>query len=125
MARDDLRTAERLRRKMGREARTQSVATRFTKAEEVELLKAAEKQGMTLREWTRGALLREARRPDDDPVFTEVIATRMLLNMTLKKLLLGEHCTDSEYRAVLDEVRTAKRESARVVMAQYRPPVEP
>ena len=81
---------------------------------------------MTLREWTRGALLREARRPDDDPVFTEVIATRMFLNMALQKLLLDQECTDADYRAMLDEVKKTKRETARTVMAQqYRPPVEP
>ena len=40
-----LNLEERLRRKMSRPARTQSVATRFTKDEELELLKAAEKEG--------------------------------------------------------------------------------
>ena len=101
MATNDLGIAERLRRKMGREARTQSVVTQSTKAEEIELFKAAEKQGMTLREWTRGAPLREARRPDDDPVFDEVIATRLLLNTALQKLLLVQECTDKDNRAML------------------------
>jgi hypothetical protein len=35
----------------GRDSRTQSVATRFTRAEEQALLKKAEANGQTLREW--------------------------------------------------------------------------
>jgi hypothetical protein len=37
----------------GREARTQSIATRFTRADEQVLLKRAEASGKNLREWAR------------------------------------------------------------------------
>ena len=40
----------------GREARTQSIATRFTRAEEQALLKRAEASGKNLREWARDEL---------------------------------------------------------------------
>jgi repressor of nif and glnA expression len=50
----------RLLRNRGRESRTQSVATRFTRAEERELLKKAEASGQNLREWAREVLLRNA-----------------------------------------------------------------
>ena len=44
----------------------------------------------------------------------------------LGNLLLNQKCADKDYRAVLDEVKKTKRETARTVMAQgYRPPVEP
>ena len=48
----------RLRRIKGREPRTQSVATRFTRSEEQVLLRRAEANGQNLREWARDVLLR-------------------------------------------------------------------
>ena len=48
------------RRIKGREARTQSIATRFTGSEERALLARAEANGQTLREWARDVLLRIA-----------------------------------------------------------------
>ncbi len=119
MATDDLGIAERLRRKMGRPARTQSVATRFTKDEELELLKAAERQGHTLREWTREALLREARRPEDDPILTEIIATRVFLNNALRALILDEKWTPEKFQAFLQEVRNSKRQVTRDLLTTY------
>jgi phytoene/squalene synthetase len=107
---------------MGRPARTQSVATRFTKAEEAELLKAAEKEGKTLREWTRDALLREARQPADDPVFTELIAMRIFLNNALRMLLAGKNLPDERFEELMEGVRQEKRNTARKTMKQYAPP---
>ena len=118
---DDLGIAERLRRKMGRPARTQSVATRFTTDEELELLKAAERQGQTLREWTREAMLREARRPPDDPTFTEVIALRVVLHNMLKSLLTGQMMTEEGFERLVQDLRKEKRQIAREVMATYAP----
>lgn len=125
MADNDLGIEERLRRKMGRDARTQSVATRFTKAEESELLKAAEREGKTPREWTREILLREARRAQDDPNFTETVAIRSLLNLALRPLLLGEKMTPEQFSSMLTIVRTEKRQMAREVMQQYIQPEKP
>ena len=122
MAQDDLGIAERLRRKMGRPARTRSVATRFTEAEEKDLLGAAEKEGMTLREWTREALLREARRPQEDPIFTEIIATKIFLNNALRALLTGQKMTAEQFDSLTDNVRKSKRRSAKEVLKQYTEP---
>ena len=119
MSETRLSLEERLRRKMGRPARTQSVATRFTKGEELELQKAAEREGKTLREWTREALLREARRPEDDPVFTEIIAIRVFLNSAVRALSLGETWTEEQFDALTATVKKEKRQAARELMAQY------
>ena len=119
MADNLLNLEERLRRKMARPARTQSVATRFTKDEEIELLKAAEREGKTVREWTRDALLREARRPADDPTFTEVVALRMLLNIVLRPSENGQPMTPGDFSKTLQEVRQKKKIAAREVMQQY------
>ena len=114
-----LNLEERLRRKMARPARTQSVATRFTKDEELELLRAAEKGGKTVREWTRDALLREARRPEVDPVFTELIASRVLMLNALRGLLLHENWTAETFQKLTDTIRKDKRKMASEVMQQY------
>ena len=47
-----------LRRIKGREPRTQSIATRFTRSEEQVLQKRAQATGQNLREWARDVLLR-------------------------------------------------------------------
>ncbi len=104
---------------MARPARTQSVATRFTKDEELEVLEAAEREGKTVREWTRDALLREARRPSDDPAFSEVVALRMLFNIALWPTEDGKAKTAEDFSKALREVRQKKKLAARKVMQQY------
>ena len=104
---------------MARPARTQSVATRFTKDEELELLMAAEREGKTVREWTRDVLLREARRPAVDPVFTELIAARVLMLNALRGLLLHENWTAESFQKLTDTIRKDKRKMASEVMQQY------
>lgn len=110
---------ERVRRKMARPARTQSVATRFTKDEELEVLEATEQEGKTVREWTRNALLREARRPSDDPIFSEVVALRMLFNIALRPTEDGKAMTSEDFSKALQELRQKKQLAAREVMQQY------
>ena len=53
MGTNSVQIENRLSQRKGREARTQSIATRFTKAEEQALLKRAEASGKNLREWAR------------------------------------------------------------------------
>lgn len=119
MATDSLGIEERLRRKMGRPSRIQSVATRFTEDEAALLTRVAQRDGKTLREWAREVLLREARRTDDDALFTEVVATRMLLNNVLLPLANGQKITPEGFAMIMANVRTEKRKAAREVMQQY------
>jgi hypothetical protein len=78
---DSLGIADRLRRTKGRDSRTRSLASRFTPAEERELVAAAASEGKFTAEWTRDALLRAARaRSTDGAVITELVALRMLLS---------------------------------------------
>jgi hypothetical protein len=119
MATDSLGIEERLRRKMGRPSRIQSVATRFTEDEAALLTRVAQRDGKTLREWAREVLLREARRTADDALFTEVVATRMLLNNVLLPLANGQKITPEGFAMIMANVRTEKRKAAREVMQQY------
>jgi hypothetical protein len=64
-------------------------------------------------------LLREARRRDDDALFTEVVATRMLLNNILMPLANGQKITPEGFAMIMAKVRTEKRKAAREVMQQY------
>ncbi len=109
----------RLKQRIGRASRTLSVAIRFSADECAALEKTSNEQKTTLREWARGVLLREARSSRSDALFTEIVATRMLLNFVLKSLACGEPMTPEQFSAVLANVRTTKHEAATDVMEQY------
>ena len=74
-----------------RENRTQSIATRFTRAEEQALKKRAEASGQNLREWAREVLLRgdaNGRRAEMEMhLFTELVGIEMLMMKTLEPIL--------------------------------------
>lgn len=109
-------------RMKGRETRSESIATRFTRTEEKALLRVASDRGMNLREWAREVLLAAARgsRPvDESAVFTEVQALRLLLINTLEPLLRGEKMTPEQFKDMLRYVKTNKRKAAADMLASY------
>ena len=110
---------DRLKQRIGRPSRVESVAIRFTEDELAALEKVAQEKATTVREWAREVLLREARNSRSDALFTEIVATRMLLNLVLKPLACGKVMTAEEFSAVLANVRTTKRKAATDVMEQY------
>ena len=114
-----LNISERLQQQRGREARSESLATRFTRAEQTVLENAAAANGKTLREWSRDVLLREARASRTDPLFTEVVALRMMLNNLLRPLSCGETITADDFNAHMAEIRTTKKKVARDILQQY------
>lgn len=84
---------DRLKQRIGRPSRVESVAIRFTEDELATLEQAAAEKTTTLREWAREVLLREARSARTDALFTEIVAIRMLLNLVLKPISCGEVMT--------------------------------
>ena len=109
----------RLDRTKGRPVRDRMASARVTKDELKTLEAAASDEGKLLSEWVRDVILREARTPRADALFTEIIATRMLLNLVLKPIACGEKLTAEEYSDVLTNVRTTKHKAATDVMEQY------
>ena len=109
----------------GRDSRSESFATRFTRTELAILSRAAAKDGLKVREWAREALLREARR-SEDPLFTELIATRMILLNLLKPLAMGQVVTPEDFTRISATVRSDKRKVAQEIQQQYitAPPKE-
>ena len=101
-----------------RDSRSESFATRFTRTELAVLSRAAAKDGMKVREWAREALLREARR-SEDPLFTELIATRMILLNLLKPLAMGQVVTTEDFTRISATVRSDKRKVAQEIQRQY------
>jgi hypothetical protein len=99
--------------------RTSTVGTRVTAPEERELASAAQRNGKNLSEWAREVLLREARRSDHDAVFTEIVATRMLLVNLIKPLILGKPVTSQWITEAMSAVRREKRRAAQEVLQQY------
>lgn len=110
---------EHLDRPKGRPVRSKLASARVTAEELKELDHAAAAGGKLFGEWAREVLLREARTPRADALFTEIVATRMLLNLVLKPLACGQAMTAEEFSAVLANVRTAKHQAAADVMEQY------
>ena len=110
---------ERLRQRIGRPPRVRSIAIRFTKDEARELEDVASSQGTTVREWAREFLLREARRDDADALFTELVATRMLMVNLFKPLITGKPVSPEWVTEVMAAVRKEKRKAAQEVRRQY------
>ena len=108
-----------LDRPKGRRVRGKSAGARFTEEEKRELDTVAASTGQLFAEWAREVLLREARNSRTDALFTEIVATRMLLNLVLKPLACGQLMTAEEFSGVLANVRTTKRKAAKDVMEQY------
>jgi hypothetical protein len=110
---------ERLRQKIGRPSRVRSVAIRFTESEVAQLEAAAKKVGVTLREWSRQLLLRSIQGSEADVLFTELIATRMLLLNLIKPVALGDKITTKDFADISAQVRKEKRRVAQEVRQQY------
>jgi hypothetical protein len=106
----------------GREARTQSIAIRFTRAEEQALLSRAEASGQNLREWARDLLLRGAESDNrgamDMHIFTELVGIQMLLMNTLEPLLSGEKLSREQVAAHFRQVQTTKAAKAQELLAK-------
>ncbi len=92
---------------------------RVTEEEHGVLLTAARSDGKALGEWAREILLREACRSADDPLFTELIATRMILLNLLKPLAMGQVVTPEDFTRISATVRSDKRKVAREIQQQY------
>ena len=101
-----------------RDRRSRSLGTKLTIQEEQELARAAEADGKSASEWARDVLLREARR-SDDALFTELVATRMLLVNLIKPLILGEKVSPTWITEAMTMVRKEKHKAAQDVMQQY------
>jgi hypothetical protein len=108
----------RLSRSQGRSSRVCVAQARITEDEREQLLGAARAEGRALGEWAREVLLREARR-SEDPLFTELIATRMILLNLLKPLAMGQVVTPEDFTRISATVRSDKRKVAREIQQQY------
>ena len=110
------------RRIKGREPRTQSIATRFTRAEEQTLVARAEANGQNLREWARDVLLRvavdESRGEMGMYIFTELVGIQMLLMSALDPLLRSEKMAPEELAALYRRVQTTKATRAQELLAK-------
>jgi hypothetical protein len=106
----------------GRESRTQSVATRFTRTEEKALQKRAETNGQNLREWARDVLLRaaatESRTDMETHIFTELVGIQMLLMSALEPLLRGDKMAQEQVTVLFRRIQTSKAAQAQELLAK-------
>jgi uncharacterized protein (DUF1778 family) len=122
MDNDDLGISNRIHRRKSGDSREKTIGARISAEEERELIAAADREGRNVSEWTREVLLREARRATDDALFTEVVATRMLLVNLLEPMALGKQLTPARITEIMTQVRKGKHNAAREVMQQYTSP---
>lgn len=123
MPADPLGIESRLQRMKGREIRSQSIATRFTREEEKTLLRVASDRGMNLREWSREVLLEAARGSrlyDESALFAEIQALRLILINALEPLLRGEQWSAEQFKQMLLYVKSNKHRVATELMESYR-----
>ena len=103
------------------------VTAKLTKDERKAVTDFARSQGLARGQWMRDVMLRElrealvrqARPKDDDALFTELIATRMLMVNLLKPLILGKQVSQDWITEAMAAVRREKRKAARDLMQQY------
>ena len=113
-----------IRRARGRESRVQTATAKVTVGEREELEAASKRAGQALSEWSREVLLREARGQRNDlALFTEVVATRMLLQELLPHVATGDKLTAQQVNAALGDVRSTKHSTARSLLDEYNSPL--
>jgi hypothetical protein len=112
----------RLARIKGRESRTQSIATRFTRTEEKALLKKAAANGQNLREWAREVLLRADSAANrmglEMHIFAELVGIQMLLMDTLEPLLRGDKLAQEQIKVLFRQIQTTKAAKAQEILAK-------
>jgi len=114
-----LNLESRIKPNRGRAPRSESFATRFTSAEVAVIAKAAFAEGKSPREWSRDVLLEAAGRSDHAALFTELVATRMLMVNLIKPLILGEKVSPAWITEAMTMVRKEKHKAAQEVLQQY------
>lgn len=106
----------------GREARTRSIGTKLTPAEEKEILHAAEAQGKAPSEWAREQLLRRADAENSGQmemhIFTELVGIQMLLMGTLEPLLRGTTMPSEQVDQLFRQVQTTKAAKAQELLTR-------
>ncbi len=103
------------------------VTAKLSKEERRAVTDFARSQGLARGQWMRDVMLRELREvllretsgKDDDALFTELIATRMLMVNLLKPLILGKQVSQDWITEAMAAVRREKRKAARELMQQY------
>ena len=122
MSTSTLDLESRFRRITGRESRSQSIATRFTRAEASALAKKAEANGQNLREWAREVLLDEIR--EEQPRFDlvcEIVGLQLLLMNVLAPLARGEKISAEQFQSIVRSVQSTKAKAAQEMLSRRRP----
>jgi hypothetical protein len=118
---DPLELEGRFTRITGRESRSQSIATRFTRAEANALSKKAEANGQNLREWAREVLLRELREEQSHfNLLCEVVGLQLLLMNVLAPLARGERITAEQFQVIVRSVQSTKVKAAQEMLSRRR-----
>ncbi len=116
---DTVDFASRLRRNRSGSDRARTIGARVSPDEQGELISAANRAGCNVSEWARAVLLREARNSTSDPLFSEIVALRMMLNELLRPVCCGHVLTAEAFDAHLQNIRQTKQKVAQDIRRQY------
>ena len=101
--------------------RNRTVGCKMTEAECEQLIAVAERDGLTLSEWCREALLQQAGtqkpRAIEETVLAEVIALRTILLNAFYKLAQGEPLTPDEMQQFIERADKGKFRKAQERLA--------
>src|SRR5487761_533958 len=101
--------------------RNRTVGCKMSDAEYERLVAVAEREGLTLGEWCRDALLERANgrtaRPVEETLLAEVIAVRTILLNAFYKLAQGEHLTADEMQRLIERADQDKFHKAQERLA--------
>ena len=115
---------QRLRPSKNSGLRDKFVKARVSPAELAQLVCASERDGQMLSEWVRDTLLASSTdQVSMRALFTEVTATRLLLNRVLRVLTTGGTMTAAEFDGFVKSLRVDKHTSAAEVLTQYNDPL--
>lgn len=109
----------------GRERRTQTVSTKLTPAEEVELQRASAAEGKKMGEWVRDVLLQSARpnspsSEHESMLLTEVVGIQLFLMNVLSPVTRGELISAEQYESIVRSVQANKGRTTRELLARRR-----
>ena len=122
MQTDEATNGSEVSRLRGRTARSRSIGTKLTPAEEEKVVAAAEAAGKAPGEWVRDVIVREVRIEAEEKIamhaFTELVGLELLVMNALQPLVSGQKMSAEQFRKLVEQIHATKHTKARELLAR-------
>ena len=122
MQADEATNGSEVSRLRGRTARSRSIGTKLTPAEEEKVVAAAEAAGKAPGEWVRDVIVREVRIEAEEKIamhaFTELVGLELLVMNALQPLVSGQTMSAEQFRKLVEQIHATKHTKARELLAR-------